>query len=56
MGSQEGAEKKQEALPRSRLLALGGEGNSELFGGLSPRGPSLWLRASHVRSVKCLLG
>lgn len=33
MGSQEGAEKKQEALPRSRLLALGGEGNSELFGG-----------------------
>lgn len=34
----------------------GGVGNSELFGGLSPRGPSPWLRASHVRSVKCLLG
>lgn len=27
MGSQGGGEKKQEALPRSRLLALGGEGS-----------------------------
>lgn len=62
VGSQEGAEKKQEAFAQEALTSFGGVGGGVVInfrGGPVPSASPVLgseLRMCHMRSVKCLLG